>query len=197
MIPPALVMAACSGRTLNEILSGAAPDTAVLSQSLPPTPACGDDDDLTPPQTAGPYYTPDTPLRSSFVESGITGTPMIVSGYVLSTGCQPVAQAILDFWHCDAAGVYDNVGYKLRGHQFTDDEGRFHLETILPGVYPGRTRHIHVRVQAPDQPVLTTQLYFPGEPENARDGIYIPALEMEVQDNADGKIGTFNFVLNV
>ncbi len=47
--------------------------------------------------------------------------------------------------------------------QFADASGRFSLETIVPGAYGGRTRHIHVKVQAPDSPVLTTQLYFPGE----------------------------------
>jgi protocatechuate 3,4-dioxygenase beta subunit len=108
-----------------------------------------------------------------------------------------VAQALLDFWHCDAAGVYDNAGYRLRGHQFADEQGRFHLETILPGIYPGRTRHIHVKVQAPNQPVLTTQLYFPNEPENARDGIFRPDLVMEVQDVADGKTAAFDFALEL
>jgi len=168
----------------------------VVAQTLPPTPACADDDDdPTPAQAEGPYYTPNTPERTSLLEAGISGTNLTVSGTVLTTNCQPVARALLDFWHCDAAGVYDNVGYKLRGHQFTAEQGRFLLATILPAVYPGRTRHIHVKVQAPDQPVLTTQLYFPGEPQNESDGIYNSALLMDVQDVAQGKLATFNFVL--
>lgn len=169
-----------------------------VAQTLPPTPACTDaDDDPTPAQTEGPYYTPNTPERTSLLEAGISGTNLIVSGTVLTTNCQPVACALLDFWHCDAVGVYDNVGYRLRGHQFTNEQGRFLLETILPAVYPGRTRHIHVKVQAPDQPVLTTQLYFSGEPQNESDGIYNSALLMDVQDIAQGKTATFNFVLQV
>jgi protocatechuate 3,4-dioxygenase beta subunit len=200
MVPPAFVLAACSGRSLNEILGGgwsAYPEDTSVAQ-LPPTPACDDgDDDLTPAQTEGPFYTPETPQRTSFIEAGITGTPLLVTGQVLSTDCQPIPQVLVDFWHCDDAGVYDNVGYLLRGHQFTDDAGRFTLETILPGLYPGRTRHIHVKVQAANQPVLTTQLYFPGEPDNARDGIYNPVLEMAVQDTTDGKSATFDFVLAV
>lgn len=169
-----------------------------VAQTLPPTPACADDDDdPTPAQTEGPYYTPNTPERASLLEAGISGTNLTVSGTVLTTACQPVARALLDFWHCDAAGVYDNVGYKLRGHQFTDEQGRFLLETILPAVYPGRTRHIHVKVQAPNQTVLTTQLYFPGEPQNARDGIYNPALLMDVQEAGQAKVATFTFVLQV
>jgi protocatechuate 3,4-dioxygenase beta subunit len=165
---------------------------------LEPTPACGDDDDEpTPAQTEGPYYTPNTPERISLLEPDMTGTKMILTGYVLSTGCQPVAQALVDFWHCDNAGIYDNSGYRLRGHQFTDDQGRYTLETIMPGLYPGRTRHIHVKVQAPNQPVLTSQLYFPDEPDNDRDGIFHPALVVEMQDAADGKAAAFNFVLDV
>jgi protocatechuate 3,4-dioxygenase beta subunit len=89
------------------------------------------------------------------------------------------------------------VGYRLRGHQFTNEEGRYTLETILPGVYPGRTRHIHVKVQAPNQPVLTTQMYFPNEPGNARDGIFRPELVMDLQDTDTGKLGAFNFVLRL
>ena len=67
----------------------------------------------------------------------------------------------------------------------------------MPGLYPGRTRHIHVKVQAPNQQVLTTQLYFPGEPANDRDGIFNSALVMDVQDDAAGKVGAFNFVLSI
>lgn len=166
---------------------------------LQPTPACGDDDDdPTPAQTEGPYYTPNTPERASLLEPGMQGTKLVVSGVVTSTACQPIARALLDFWQCDDAGVYDNQGYRLRGHQFADENGRYQLETILPGIYPGRTRHIHVKVQAPNQPVLTTQMYFPNEPRNARDGIYNPVLEMQLADNADsGKSGAFDFVLQV
>lgn len=169
----------------------------VVSQVLPPTPACGDDDEPTIAQTEGPYYTPNNPERTSFIEAGVTGTKMVVTGYVLGTNCQPVPQALLDFWHCDDAGVYDNEGYKLRGHFFSDANGQFKLETIQPGIYTGRTRHFHVKVQAPNQPILTTQLYFLNEPANERDGIFNEALLMEVEDSTDGKIGKFNFVLNI
>jgi len=202
LVPTAAVLAACRGRTLDEILSGAdsESDTALSNPtaSLPPTLACGDDDDdPTLAQTEGPYFTPSSPERTSLLEPGIAGTRLLLTGQVLTTGCMPVAGALLDFWHCDDAGVYDNVSYRLRGHQFADANGLYTLETILPGVYTGRTRHIHVKVQAPNQPVLTTQLYFPGEPTNASDGIYHPSLEMTLLDSADGKLGAFTFVLDV
>jgi len=166
------------------------------SQSKPPTPECPDGDDVTPRQTAGPFYTPDSPQRTSLLEPGIKGTPILVTGTVLTTDCQPVAKALLDFWQANDDGEYDNAGYTLRGHQFTDEHGRYRLETIVPGMYPGRTRHIHVRVQPANQRVLTTQLFFPGEAANDRDGIFDPALLMEVKDKGDAKEGTFTFVLN-
>jgi protocatechuate 3,4-dioxygenase beta subunit len=171
------------------------PTQPAQAQVLPPTPVCGDDDEATPAQTEGPYYTPNTPERASLLEAGMAGTRLIVSGQVLTTSCQPVARALLDFWHADDAGVYDNSGYRLRGHQFADDQGRYRLETIVPGLYTGRTRHIHVKVQAPNQPVLTTQLYFPDEPGNDRDGIFNAALVMDIQDDGAGKAGAFDFVL--
>ena len=169
----------------------------VLAQGgLRPTPACGDDGDITPSQTAGPFFKPDSPRRASLVEPGMAGTRMVVTGLVLSTACTPIPRALLDFWHADDRGEYDNAGFRLRGHQFTDEAGRYRLETIVPGIYPGRTRHFHVRVQAPNQPVLTTQLYFPGEPQNRADFIFNRNLVMKVEDAGGGKVGRFTFVLN-
>ncbi len=174
---------------------------AESTPSLAPTPACLDDDDLeeTVAQTEGPFFTPDSPERTSLRENGITGAPLRVTGYVYAAGCDPVPGALLDFWHCDDAGNYDNEGYRLRGHQFAGDDGEFTLETILPGLYTGRTRHIHVKVQAPGGPILTTQLYFPDEPENDRDGIFDPSLVMDIEpqsEEADEMTGFFTFVVD-
>lgn len=160
-----------------------------------PTPACGDDV-VTPAQTPGPFFKPQSPLRASLLEPGMPGTKIVVEGTVLTTDCKPVPKALLDFWQADARGEYDNSGFRLRGHQFTDDAGRYRLESIVPGIYPGRTRHFHVRVQAPGRRVLTTQLYFPGEAENQRDGIFDRDLVMKVRDAENGgKLGRFVFVL--
>jgi protocatechuate 3,4-dioxygenase beta subunit len=187
-----------AGTTAAATPAPAQPSTEVVGvTTLEPTPECSDDDEETVEQTEGPYYTPNTPERTSLLEPGISGTPLLLTGFVLGTDCTPVAAALIDFWHCDDNGDYDNVGYKLRGHQFTDADGRYTLETIMPGVYPGRTRHIHVKVQAPNQPVLTTQLYFPGEPQNSSDGIYDARLEMVLTDGANGKDGKFDFVVDV
>jgi protocatechuate 3,4-dioxygenase beta subunit len=190
---PALTLIGCRGAV--ETVAQAAPTTPT---ALAPTPACDDgDDEPTPAQTEGPYFTSNSPQRSSLVEAGMAGTLLTLTGRVLSTGCQPIAQAKLDFWQADDGGAYDNTGYRLRGHQFTDESGRFTLQTIVPGLYPGRTRHIHVKAQAPNRPVLTTQLYFPGEARNQTDSIYAAALEMTVQDANGGKSAIFDFVLAI
>lgn len=191
----ALGTGAMRGDTPLTALAGSGSASASQGTMLAPTPECLDDDDVTPRQTEGPYYTPNSPERTSLLEPGMSGTKIVVTGSVLDTACRPIGRALVDFWQADDSGEYDNVGYRLRGHQFTDDTGAYVLETVVPGVYPGRTRHFHVKVQAPNQPVLTTQLYFPGDPGNATDRIFSQELLMDVQDAADGKTATFNFVL--
>jgi protocatechuate 3,4-dioxygenase beta subunit len=168
----------------------------VTAGTLAPTPACDDGDDPTPAQTEGPYFTPNSPERASLLEAGVGGQRLVIAGTVLATDCRPVERALLDFWQADDAGQYDNQGYRLRGHQFSDAKGAWRLETIVPGRYSGRTRHIHVKVQAPDGPVLTTQLYFPDEPENDSDGIFQPELLLtDVRDAGDTRRAAFGFVL--
>ena len=190
------------------VLAGATPlllgGGVALARDLGPaagplslTPTCDDGDHPTIEQTEGPYFKPNSPLRTSLVTSGTPGTPLTVSGYVFGRACLPIAGVLLDFWQADTNGAYDNTGFAFRGHQFTNAQGAFSLTTIVPGLYPGRTRHIHVKVQAPNRPVLTTQLYFPGEPRNSTDTIYDPALLMTVQQVGSGRVGSFDFVLDV
>jgi len=163
------------------------------SAPLKETPGCVDGDDVeeTPAQTAGPFFTPNSPERANIAD-GVDGDTLVITGTIVSSTCEPHAGALLDVWQCDAQGTYDNDGFRLRGHQFADDEGRFRLETIVPGVYPGRTRHIHVRVQPERGRILTTQLYFPGEAQNARDGLYREECELSM---ADDGTASFRFVV--
>jgi protocatechuate 3,4-dioxygenase beta subunit len=164
-----------------------------LAQDLPLTPACGPQAALTPRQTEGPFYTPDTPQRSSLVEPGSKAERLVLSGRIVSPQCRPVARALLDFWHCDDQGEYDNVGFRYRGHLYADAEGRFRLETIFPAIYPGRARHIHVKVQAPGRRILTTQLYFPGD---ARDGLWRPELVVAMARAQDVRLAAFQFIVD-
>ena len=159
--------------------------------TLAPTPSCTDDDDPTPAQTEGPYFTPNSPERTD-IRAGASGTAMTLSGTVVTTDCRPVANALVDVWQADGDGEYDNSGYRLRGHQFTDDQGRYSFQTVEAGIYPGRTRHIHVKVQKPGGQVLTTQLYFLGEAQNSSDRIYREECLMRMNG---ANAATFTFVL--
>jgi protocatechuate 3,4-dioxygenase beta subunit len=160
------------------------------------TPACTSPAALTPAVTEGPFFKPNSPERTSLLDSGVTGTKLTLTGYVLSVNCQPVAHALLDFWQANTQGQYDNNGFTLRGHQYTDAKGYYHLETIIPGLYPGRTEHIHVKVQAPGASILTTQLFFPGVSDNQSDSFYDPKLLMNLKNTADGEQATYNFIIN-
>jgi protocatechuate 3,4-dioxygenase beta subunit len=170
-------------------------DSGAAEGALPPTPACHDGDAATLAQTEGPYFKPSSPERIELFKEGMAGQPIELIGLVLSRDCKPVSGALLDFWQADAKGGYDNSGFRLRGHQFTDAEGRYRLRTVVPGVYPGRTRHIHVKVQPRGGQVLTTQLYFPGESQNRSDGLFRKALLVRTAKNAGWIAGRFDFVV--
>ena len=170
-------------------------DNSNAQTSLAPTPAWHDGDEVTLPQTEGPYFKPSSPERTELFEEGMAGQPIELVGFVVSRACKPFAGALLDFWQADDKGRYDNSGFRLRGHQFTDADGRYRLRSIVPGLYPGRTRHIHVKVQPRDGSVLTTQLYFPGEPKNRSDGLFRKELQMRTAKNAGWLAGRFDFVV--
>ena len=163
---------------------------------LSATPACHDGDEATLQQTEGPYFKPSSPERIELYEEGMAGQPIELVGLVLTRACKPLAGALLDFWQADAKGQYDNSGFHLRGHQFTDAEGRYRLRSIVPGIYPGRTRHIHVKVQPAGGRVLATQLYFPGESKNRSDGLFRKELLVRTAKNAGWLAGRFDFVVD-
>src|SRR5436190_11757753 len=167
----------------------------VAQASLSPTPACHDGDEPTLAQTEGPFFKPSSPERIELIEAGMAGQPIELVGFVLSRNCKPIAGALLEFWQADDKGQYDNSAFRLRGHQFTDTDGRFRLKTVVPGNYDGRTRHIHVKVQARGGSVLTTQLYFPGEPKNRSDSLFRAELAMRTAKNEGWLAGRFDFVL--
>ncbi|HEV2552485.1 MAG TPA: intradiol ring-cleavage dioxygenase [Bosea sp. (in: a-proteobacteria)] len=165
------------------------------AQALPATPACEAPASGTRRQTEGPYFTPSSPLKRDLRGDG-PGETLVLSGFVLTRQCQPLPGALVDLWHADTQGQYDNAGYRFRGHQLSDAQGRYQFITRIPGFYPGRTRHFHVKVQAGSRPLLTTQLYFPEErAANQRDRIFHDSLLMQVTAAAGGQIGRFDFVL--
>lgn len=163
------------------------------------SPSCSPGQKATTASTEGPYFKAGSPERASLVEPEMKAPKLVLTGFVLTTDCRPVARAKLDFWQADFEGEYDNDGFRLRGHQFTNDQGAYRLETVVPGQYPGRTPHIHFKVQPPNGEVLTSQLYLPGEPDNSRDGIFRPELVMELtageSANAGRLFARFDFIV--
>jgi protocatechuate 3,4-dioxygenase beta subunit len=169
----------------------------VLAQGLAPTPSCRDGDQPTARQTEGPFFKPRSPERTDLREPGAGGRQFELSGFVLTRGCRPLGGAVVDLWHADEKGEYDNTGFRYRGHFVTRPDGTFRFRTIVPAIYPGRTRHYHVKVQAPGSRLLTTQLYFPNEPANLRDGLFRRELLLRVADAGDGLAGRFDLVLDI
>jgi protocatechuate 3,4-dioxygenase beta subunit len=127
--------------------------------------------------TEGPYYFDVDSIRSDITEDR-KGTKLRLALRVRDAeSCEPLENAVVDIWHCDATGNYsgfeaasqggppgggagptDEKTY-LRGAQVTNSEGIVQFKTIYPGWYRGRTVHIHAKVHLDKQTVLTSQLF--------------------------------------
>jgi protocatechuate 3,4-dioxygenase beta subunit len=132
---------------------------------------------VSPTETAGPFPTK-TPssLVSSNIVSDRTGIPLSIKLTInnANNSCAALAGAIVDIWHCDAAGNYSEYGgtgmqstnytsvHFLRGRQTTDANGLVTFTSIFPGWYSGRAPHIHVHVySASGTSLMITQIAFP------------------------------------
>jgi protocatechuate 3,4-dioxygenase beta subunit len=149
---------------------------------------------LTPGQIGGTHFKT-SPVRHSELGPGIQGTQITLSGYVLTSGCRAVRGARVDFWQADEHGTYDDTGVRLRSHQFTDARGHYWLQTILPGPYANRTRHLHVTVRARGEHTVTTMLYFPGVALNAHDPFIDRRLMVRLRIANHHFMARFDFVL--
>lgn len=144
----------------------------------------------------GPYYTANPPQRSVLYSPGVAGTRLLLSGLVLTRSCVPIANARVDFWQADGNGAYDNAGYNFRGYQLTDAQGRYELDTVVPGQYPGRTEHIHVKVTPPGGATITSQLYFPSSTQNERDSLFRAAMVVTLTLGTPLR-GRFDLIVNI
>lgn len=125
---------------------------------------------VVPELTEGPYYIDADAVRSDIREDR-EGTPLRVAIRVRDyPGCTPVANAVVDVWHCDAGGLYSGYGSEgtagerfLRGIQVTDGSGRVEFDTLYPGFYRGRTIHVHFKIHLDERTAVTSQLFFPEE----------------------------------
>lgn len=169
---------------------------------------------VTTEQAEGPFYFDADSIRSDIREDR-EGRPLRLAFRVRDAeSCEPIANAVVDIWHCDAGGVYSGFdageGERfLRGAQVTNREGIVEFLTIYPGWYPGRTPHIHAKVHLDRRTVLTTQVYFDDEASdrvyakapyapgrdatNGGDGIFDESLLLTLREDGDGHLGALGF----
>jgi protocatechuate 3,4-dioxygenase beta subunit len=172
-------------------------DSQESRQDLSPAPGNCSKTPL-PSNIEGPYYKEGSPERGVIRDVSTVGTPLALSGYVYDTNCNPISRAWIDFWQTDGNGNYDNEGYKLRGHQYTDTNGKYYLTTVLPGEYPGRTPHLHVKIKAQENsPIITTQLYIPNVEKNKTDTLFNEALLINTKDSDNGIKANYDFIINI
>ena len=147
---------------------------------------------VSPSQTLGPFYPRNASERPAQTDADLLrvegdrvltkGIPIYLTGRVLDRRGQPLTNAAIEIWQCDANAVYHHPAggaeterdsnFQGYGAGRTDATGAFHFRTIKPIAYPGRTPHIHVRVQAPGASAFATQLYLADDPGNRRDFLF-------------------------
>ena len=124
----------------------------------------------------GPFYSANAPsiINNQLASASEPGTRLIISGRVHNLDCtEYIPGTIIDIWHADDAGAYDNSGFNLRGQTTSNGQGFYLFESIYPGKYLNgsayRPAHIHFKITPPGYPLLTTQLYFEGDSDNSTD----------------------------
>ena len=158
----------------------------------------------------GPYFIEGAPIRTIIAHSDEPGQRLFVSGRIFQNDCEtPISGAMLEVWHANDVGCYsinldcttgnpENDNYNLRGKMFSNENGYYAFETILPGYYANRPKHIHIKITTPYEEVLISQIYFEGDPlcesdpwcQNAEERILI------IQENNLGFHGVLDFNMN-
>jgi len=152
----------------------------------------------TRPDIEGPFFKPNSPARPTLLEGGEAGTRITIGGRIVDGACRPLAGAIVDFWQADDDGAYDDsASFLLRGHQMVGADGRYEVTTIIPGRYLNgsqyRPAHIHCKVYVGGTEVLTTQLYFEGDPFNEVDPWFSELTMLRPRDDGSGLRAIFDF----
>jgi catechol 1,2-dioxygenase len=175
----------------------------------------------------GPYYVPDAPEQPAEATLPTRpdehGTPLLFQGQVTGVDGTALPNAKVEIWHADADGYYSQFApgipeWNLRGTVIADDQGNFKIHTLQPAPYQiptdgscgkliaaagwhaWRPAHLHLKVSSPEHQLVTTQLYFPGDPHNSDDiaSAVKPELLLDVQpaDSRNGNQVTYDFVLD-
>lgn len=140
-------------------------------------------------QTEGPFYPDKLPLDTDndliVLNDSLTpavGTIAHLTGRILDARGEPIRNAVVEIWQCDANGAYLHSGsgnaerrdgnFQGFGRFLTGSSGEYYFRTIKPVPYPGRTPHIHYKIKKGSKDLLTTQCYVKGHAGNEKDGIY-------------------------
>jgi len=176
------------------------------AQQLPPgagvpaTPPCDPSTKPTPSRRPSGFRA-NAPMRTTLAEPADRGQVLVLSGAVIGLRCGLIAGATVDVWQADAKGMADPSGMRLRGRQRTDAEGRYRLETIVPGAATGEAPRLHVRVTVPGKAVLDTILFLPDAVAgalNKRDASFDPLLAMTLIDRTAARVtAAFNVILDL
>jgi len=180
------------------------------STVLLPTLVLGQDCNLTSDDILGPYFVEGAPIRAVIAHADEPGQRLFVSGRILQNDCEtPISGAMLEVWQANDAGCYSinldcNTGnpgdddFNLRGKMFSNGDGQYAFETILPGYYANRPKHIHIKITTPDGEVLVSQLYFEGDEACDSDPWCQDAEERILSLNEDysGLHGQLDIVMN-
>jgi protocatechuate 3,4-dioxygenase beta subunit len=154
----------------------------------------------TPRQTEGPFYPDHLPLDTDndllVINDGITpavGEVTYVSGRIIDAKGDPIRNAVVEIWQCDANGAYlhsktgnsekRDRNFQGFGRFVTGSSGEYLFRTIKPVAYPGRTPHIHYKIKRSGKELLTTQCYIKGHPGNVKDGIYMGITDEKARES--------------
>ena len=180
------------------------------STVLLPTLVLGQDCNLTSDDILGPYFVEGAPIRAVIAHADEPGQRLFVSGRILQNDCEtPISGAMLEVWQANDAGCYSinldcNTGnpgdddFNLRGKMFSNANGQYAFETILPGNYANRPMHIHIKITTPDGEILVSQIYFDSDPLCDTDPWCQDAGEriLALQEDSSGLQGQLDIVMN-
>jgi catechol 1,2-dioxygenase len=195
---------------------------ATVVGSLPSL-AGANDCSLTEQEILGPMYNFGAPMfQVKLADDDEPGQKLMLRGSILSEDCRtPLPGTLIEIWQANDAGDYDkkqpgdflepSPPFHLRGMLRADAQGRYEIQTVVPGAYPippdvpgleqygglTRARHIHIKVLPFLNFPLTTQLYFKGDEHLATDpwGAHKPSLALDLKQDSEFMIAEFDFVL--
>lgn len=136
----------------------------------------------TPWDEIGPFYRQNAPVRNTI------GKGYVLSGTVRSSDdCRPLQNIRIEVWQAGPDGKYDD---NHRATLYSDQNGRYSIETSFPPPYAQRPPHIHILVDAKGFEGLITQHYLKKGSHGATfDLVIVPETEGDIRKtkNAIGR----------